>query len=47
MVRSWTGALASELSADQRCSFTSGVICTLSRVRIETSQSATQARSGT
>ncbi len=47
MVRSLTGALASEVSDDQRCSFTSGVIGTPSRIRMATIQSAAQARSGT
>ena len=46
-VRSLTGAEASEVSADQRCSFTSGVMVTPSRVRMATIQSAAQARSGT
>jgi hypothetical protein len=46
MVRSSTGAEASEVSAVQRCSFTSGVIATPSRIRIATIQSAAQARSG-
>jgi hypothetical protein len=45
MVRSSTGAEASEVSAVQRCSFTSGVIATPSRIRIATIQSAAQARS--
>ena len=44
-VRSPIGALASEDSAVQISSFTSGVICTLSRIRIATIQSAAQARS--
>ena len=46
-MRSPTGALASEVSAVQICSFTSGVIVTPSRIRIATIQSAAQARSGT
>jgi hypothetical protein len=46
MVRSSTGAVASEVSAVQRCSLTSGVMVTPSRVRMATSQSAAQARSG-
>ena len=45
-VRSSTGALASEVSADQRCSFTSGVTATPSRERMSTIQSAAHARSG-
>jgi hypothetical protein len=45
MVRSSTGAEASEVSAVQRCSFTSGVMATPSRMRIATIQSAAQARS--
>ena len=45
-VRSATGADASEVSADQSSSFTSGVIVTPSRVRMATIQSAAQARSG-
>jgi hypothetical protein len=44
-VRSSTGADASEVSADQRCSLTSGVIATLSRARMAASQSAAHARS--
>ena len=45
MVRSPTGAEASEVSAVQTCSFTSGVIWMFSRIRIATIQSAAQARS--
>jgi hypothetical protein len=45
MVRSSTGAEASEVSAVQICSFTSGVIVMPSRIRIATIQSAAQARS--
>ena len=45
-VRSSTGAVASEVSADQRCSFTSGVTVTPSRARMSAIHSAAQARSG-
>ena len=44
-VRSFSGALASEESADQTCSFASGVTATPSRPRIAASHSAAQARS--
>ena len=47
MVRSLMGAEASDVSAYHRCSLTSGVIGTPSRIRIATIQSAAQARSCT
>lgn len=45
MVRSPTGAEASEVSAVQICSFTSGVMVTPSRIRMATIQSPAHARS--
>ena len=45
IVRSETGAEASEVKADHRRSFSSGVTATDSRVRIVAAHSAAQARS--
>ena len=45
MVRSASGAEASEVSADHKCSFSSGVTVTDSRASNVTTHSAAQARS--